>query len=42
LPSFAQTQATTNGEGEVHLVNYTFDLLHLSGWDVSSLPLLRA
>jgi DNA ligase D-like protein (predicted ligase) len=41
LPSFAQTQAATDGERGVHLVYYAFDLLHLSGWDVSSLPLVR-
>ena len=41
LPSFAQTQAATDGERGVHLVYYAFDLLHLSGWDVSSLPLMR-
>jgi DNA ligase D-like protein (predicted ligase) len=41
LPSFAQTQGATDGERGVHLVYYAFDLLHLSGWDVSSLPLVR-
>ena len=41
LPSFAHTQAATDGERGVHLVYYAFDLLHLSGWDVSSLPLVR-
>ena len=41
LPSFAQTQAATDGERGVQLVYYAFDLLHLSGWDVSSLPLMR-
>jgi DNA ligase D-like protein (predicted ligase) len=39
LPSFAQTQAATDGERGVRLVYYAFDLLHLSGWDASSLPL---
>jgi DNA ligase D-like protein (predicted ligase) len=41
LPSFAQTQAATDGERGVHVVAYAFDLLHLAGWDVSSLPLVR-
>ena len=41
LPSFAHTQAATDGERGVHLVYYAFDLLHLAGWDVSSLPLVR-
>ena len=41
LPSFAHTQAATDGERGVHLVYYAFDLLHLAGWDVSSLPLIR-
>ena len=41
LPSFAQTQAATDGERGVHLVYYAFDLLHIGGWDVSSLPLIR-
>jgi ATP-dependent DNA ligase len=39
LPSFAQTQAATDGERGVHLVYYAFDLLHLADWDVSNLPL---
>ena len=37
LPSFAQTQAATDGERGVHLVYYAFDLLHLGSWDVSKL-----
>jgi DNA ligase D-like protein (predicted ligase) len=41
LPSFAHTQAASDGERGVHLVYYAFDLLHLAGWDVSSLPLVR-
>ena len=41
LPSFAHTQAATDGERGVRLVYYAFDLLHLSGWDVSSLELMR-
>jgi bifunctional non-homologous end joining protein LigD len=41
LPSFAQTQAATDGERGVHLVYYAFDLLHLGGWDVSNLQLIE-
>ena len=41
LPSFAQTQAATDGEREVRLVYYAFDILHLDGRDVSSLPLIE-
>ena len=41
LPSFAHTQAVTDGERGVHLVYYAFDLLHLSGWDVSGLGLVE-
>src|ERR1700728_3187017 len=41
LPSFAQTQAATDGERGVHLVYYAFDLLHVGGWDISSLPLIK-
>ena len=41
LPSFAHTQAATDGERGVHLVYYAFDLLHVGGWDVSSLPLIE-
>jgi ATP-dependent DNA ligase len=41
LPSFAHTQAATDGEHDVHLVYYAFDLLHLAEWDVSSLPLIE-
>ena len=41
LPSFAQTQAATDGERDVQLVFYAFDLLHIAGWDVSNLPLVR-
>ena len=32
LPSFAKTQAATDGEREVRLVLYAFDLLHLAGF----------
>jgi bifunctional non-homologous end joining protein LigD len=38
LPSFAQTQAATDGERGVHLVYCAFDLLHIGGWDVSISP----
>src|SRR3984957_257119 len=41
LPSFAQTQAATDGERGVHLVYYVFDLLHIGGWDVSGLSLVE-
>ncbi|MBV9910536.1 MAG: non-homologous end-joining DNA ligase [Hyphomicrobiales bacterium] len=41
LPSFAQTQAATDGERGVHTVYYAFDLLHVGGWDISNLELLK-
>src|ERR1700723_3373129 len=41
LPSFAQTQAATDGERDVRLVYYAFDLLHIGGWDVSGLSLVE-
>ena len=41
LPSFAHTQAATDGERGVRLVYYAFDLLHLDGRDVSALPLIE-
>jgi DNA ligase D-like protein (predicted ligase) len=41
LPSFAHTQSATDGEREVRLVYYAFDLLHLDGEDVSRLPLIE-
>src|ERR1700729_2701931 len=41
LPSFAQTQAATDGERGGRPVYYAFDLLHLGGWDVSSLQLFE-
>ena len=41
LPSFANTQAASDGEREVRLVYYAFDLLHLADWDVSKLPLVE-
>ena len=40
MPSFAHTQAASDGERGVHVVYYAFDLLHLDGWDVSNLELL--
>jgi bifunctional non-homologous end joining protein LigD len=41
LLSFAQTQAATDGERDVRLVYYAFDLLHLDGQDTSTLPLIE-
>jgi ATP-dependent DNA ligase len=41
LPSFAHTQAATDGEREVRLVYYAFDLLHIDGRDVSALPIIE-
>jgi bifunctional non-homologous end joining protein LigD len=41
LPSFANTQGATDGEREVRLIYYAFDLLHLDGQDVSGLPLIE-
>ena len=41
LPTFAHTQAATDGERNVQLVYYAFDLLHLDGWDVSGLQLIE-
>jgi ATP-dependent DNA ligase len=41
LPSFAQTQAASDGERGVHLVYYAFDLLHIGGWDASALSLIE-
>ena len=41
LPSFAQTQAATDGERGARLVYYAFDLLHLDGRDISGLPLVE-
>jgi bifunctional non-homologous end joining protein LigD len=39
LPSFSQTQAASDGSHEVRLVYCVFDLLHLDGRDIASLPL---
>ena len=41
LPSFAETQAATDGERGARLVFYAFDLLHLDGRDTAALPLLE-
>jgi ATP-dependent DNA ligase len=41
LPSFAHTQAATDGERGVRFVYYAFDLLHLDGQDSSRLPLVE-
>src|SRR5271169_5632113 len=41
IPSFAHTQAATDGERGVRLVYYAFDLLHLDGRDISGLPLIE-
>jgi DNA ligase D-like protein (predicted ligase) len=41
LPTFADTQAATDGERDVRLVYYAFDLLHLDGRDVSGLQLIE-
>jgi DNA ligase D-like protein (predicted ligase) len=41
LPSFARIQAATDGEREVRLVFYAFDLIHINGGDVTGLPLLE-
>jgi DNA ligase D-like protein (predicted ligase) len=40
LPTFAHTQAATDGERNVQLVYYAFDLLHLDGWGISGLQLI--
>jgi bifunctional non-homologous end joining protein LigD len=41
LPNFALTQQASDGEKDVPLVYYGFDLLHLNGQDLSILPLLE-
>jgi ATP-dependent DNA ligase len=41
LPTFAHTQAATDGVRNVQLVYYAFDLLHLDGGDVSGLQLIE-
>jgi hypothetical protein len=40
-PSFACTEAASDGERGAHLVYYAFDLMHLDGGDISELPLLE-
>jgi ATP-dependent DNA ligase len=41
LPSFAETQAATDGARNARLVFYAFDLLHLDGRDTAGLSLLE-
>jgi ATP-dependent DNA ligase len=41
LPSFAETQAATDGERGARLVFYAFDLLHLDGRDTTALPIIE-
>jgi bifunctional non-homologous end joining protein LigD len=41
LPSFSQTQAATDGSRGVLLVYFAFDLLHLDGRNIASLPLIE-
>jgi ATP-dependent DNA ligase len=41
LPTFAHTQAATDGERDVQLVYYAFDLSHLDGWGISGLQLIE-
>jgi DNA ligase D-like protein (predicted ligase) len=41
LPSFSQTQAASDGQRGVRLVYYAFDLLHLDGRHIASLPLIE-
>jgi ATP-dependent DNA ligase len=41
LPTFAHTQAATDGVRNVQLVYYAFDLLHLDGLDISNLQLIE-
>ena len=41
LPSFAQTQAASDGSQRVRLVYYAFDLLRLDGRDTAGLPLIE-
>jgi ATP-dependent DNA ligase len=41
LPSFAETQAATDGARGARLVFYAFDLLHLDGRDTARLPLVE-
>ena len=41
LPTFTHTLAATDGERNVQLVYYAFDLLHLDGCDVSELQVIE-
>jgi ATP-dependent DNA ligase len=41
VPSFAETQAATDGARGVRLVFYAFDLPHLNGRDTAALPLVE-
>ena len=41
LPSFSQTQAASDGSRGVRLIYFAFDLLHLDGRDIASLPLIE-
>jgi bifunctional non-homologous end joining protein LigD len=41
LPSFAETQAATDGARGTHLVFYAFDLLHLDSSETARLPLAK-
>jgi len=41
LPSFAQTQAASDGSRGMRLVYYIFGLLHLNDRDTSGLPLIQ-
>jgi ATP-dependent DNA ligase len=41
FPSFAETQAATDGARGVRLVFYVFDLLHLDGRDTAAVPLVE-
>jgi len=41
LPTFAHTQAATDGELNVQIIYYAFDLLHLDGRDISGLQLIE-
>jgi ATP-dependent DNA ligase len=41
LPSFAHTQAASDGERNVRLVYYAFDPLHLDGREISRLQLVE-
>jgi ATP-dependent DNA ligase len=41
LPSFSQTQAASDGSRGVRLVYFAFDLRHLDGRDIASLPLIE-